>query len=40
MAETGMGSEMVRSPRLPLAGPEREQLLTLIRQAIRTRPAR
>ena len=27
MAETGLGSEMVRAPRLPLAGAEREQIL-------------
>jgi 4-hydroxy-tetrahydrodipicolinate synthase len=38
MAETGLGSEMVRAPRLPLAGKEREEILTVIRQAIRTRP--
>src|SRR5262249_54246364 len=40
MAETGMGSETVRAPRLPLAGREREVILTLIRQAIKTRPTR
>jgi 4-hydroxy-tetrahydrodipicolinate synthase len=39
MAETGMGSEMVRAPRLPLAGREREEILDLIRRAVRTRPA-
>jgi len=39
MAETGLGSEMVRAPRLPLAGAEREQILTIIRRAIDTRPA-
>jgi 4-hydroxy-tetrahydrodipicolinate synthase len=38
MAETGMGSETVRAPRLPLAGEERERILAVIRQAIRTRP--
>jgi 4-hydroxy-tetrahydrodipicolinate synthase len=38
MAETGLGSEMVRAPRLPLAGEERERILAVIRQAIRTRP--
>jgi 4-hydroxy-tetrahydrodipicolinate synthase len=38
MAETGMGSEMVRAPRLALAGEERERILAVIRQAIRTRP--
>jgi 4-hydroxy-tetrahydrodipicolinate synthase len=37
-AECGHGSEMVRAPRLPLAGAEREEILALVRQAIRTRP--
>ncbi len=37
-AETGRGTEMVRQPRLPLVGKEREEILTLIRQAIKTRP--
>lgn len=37
-AETGHGSEMVRAPRLPLAGREREEILALVREAIRTRP--
>jgi 1-pyrroline-4-hydroxy-2-carboxylate deaminase len=40
MAETGMGSEMVRAPRLPLVGKEREEILAIIRQAIKTRPTR
>jgi 4-hydroxy-tetrahydrodipicolinate synthase len=40
MAETGLGSETVRAPRLPLAGKEREDILAIIRQAMRTRPAR
>jgi len=39
MAETGLGSEMVRAPRLPIAGEEREQILAVIRHAIDTRPA-
>lgn len=39
MAETGLGSEMVRAPRLPLAGPEREKILGVIRRAISTRPS-
>jgi 1-pyrroline-4-hydroxy-2-carboxylate deaminase len=39
-AEAGYGSETVRAPRLPLAGPEREEVLAVIRRAIRTRPAR
>ncbi|HUO28706.1 MAG TPA: dihydrodipicolinate synthase family protein [Bryobacteraceae bacterium] len=38
MAECGMGSEMVRAPRLPLAGAEREEVLKIIRCAIATRP--
>jgi len=40
MAETGLGSEMVRAPRLPLVGAEREAILALIRKAIQTRPTR
>ncbi len=39
MAETGLGSEMVRAPRLPLVGAEREEILAIIRHAIATRPA-
>ncbi len=39
MAETGLGSEMVRAPRLPLVGAEREEILGIIRRAIATRPA-
>lgn len=38
MAEAGLGSEMVRAPKLPLAGAEREAILKIIRQAIATRP--
>jgi len=37
-AECGYGTEMVRPPRLPLAGAEREQILGIIREALRTRP--
>ncbi len=40
MAETGMGREAVRPPRLPLVGDEREEVLAIIRQSIRTRPKR
>jgi dihydrodipicolinate synthase/N-acetylneuraminate lyase len=36
--ETGLGSEHVRAPRLPLVGAEREEVLGIIRQAIKTRP--
>jgi 4-hydroxy-tetrahydrodipicolinate synthase len=39
-AECGHGSEMVRAPRLPLAGQEREEILALVRRAIQTRPGR
>lgn len=38
MAECGLGSETVRAPRLPLAGPERERVLGTIRKAIASRP--
>ena len=38
MAETGLGSEMVRAPRLPLVGAEREAILAIIRKALQTRP--
>jgi len=36
--ETGIGSEQVRAPRLPLVGAERDQILKIIRDAIKTRP--
>ena len=39
MAETGLGSEMVRAPKLPLVGAEREAILKIVRRAIATRPA-
>ncbi|MGH9661970.1 MAG: dihydrodipicolinate synthase family protein, partial [Bryobacteraceae bacterium] len=39
MAETGLGSEWVRAPRLPLEGAEREEILGIIRRAIATRPS-
>ena len=39
MQETGLGSEMVRAPRLPLEGAEREEILGIVRHAIATRPA-
>ena len=39
MAETGLGSEIVRAPRLPIEGAEREATLKIIRHAIATRPA-
>lgn len=38
VAEVGMGSEMVRPPRLPLEGVEREEVQGIIRRAIATRP--
>jgi len=37
-AECGVGSEMVRAPRMPLIGKEREEVLEIIRRAIKTRP--
>jgi 4-hydroxy-tetrahydrodipicolinate synthase len=39
-AECGHGSEMVRAPRLPLVGREREEVLAIVRQGIRTSPLR
>ena len=36
--ETGLGSEHVRAPRLPLIGEERERILKIIRDGIRSRP--
>jgi 4-hydroxy-tetrahydrodipicolinate synthase len=38
-AQTGLGSEAVRPPRLALAGAEREQALELVRAALAKRPA-
>jgi len=37
-AETGLGSETVRPPRLPLTGAERDSALKLIREALARRP--
>jgi len=37
-AQTGIGSEHVRLPRLPLAGDERQRILEVITTGIRTRP--
>ena len=37
-AETGLGSEYVRAPRLTLVGEERERILKIIRDGIRTKP--
>jgi len=37
--ETGLGSERVRPPRLPLASPEREAVVDLVRYALARRPA-
>jgi 4-hydroxy-tetrahydrodipicolinate synthase len=36
--EVGMGSEIVRAPRLELVGPEREKTLALIRDCLNRRP--
>jgi 4-hydroxy-tetrahydrodipicolinate synthase len=38
--ECGYGSELTRAPRLPLAGPERDRILALLRRAIAHRPAK
>ncbi len=38
MQETGLGSEWVRAPRLPLVGAERSRVLEIIRHGIATRP--
>lgn len=37
-AQTGIGSEFVRAPRLPLVAKEREQVLRIINDGIATRP--
>lgn len=39
VAEVGYGTESCRPPRLPLAEPERSQILEIIRHAIQTRPS-
>jgi dihydrodipicolinate synthase/N-acetylneuraminate lyase len=36
--ECGFGSELVRPPRLPLVGSEREEILAIIHKALATRP--
>jgi len=36
---TGIGTETVRAPRLPLQGSERERVLKIIEEGLRTRPA-
>jgi dihydrodipicolinate synthase/N-acetylneuraminate lyase len=38
MAETGLGSEKTRAPRLKIEGAEREEILGIIRHALATRP--
>ncbi len=38
-AQTGLGSEMVRPPRLTLVGPEREAALAVVRRALTHRPS-
>jgi 4-hydroxy-tetrahydrodipicolinate synthase len=40
MAENGLGTEVVRPPRLPLIGREREEVLSVIRRANQSRPTR
>ena len=36
--ETGLGTETVRQPRLPIVGEERKRVLGIIRHAIKHRP--
>jgi 4-hydroxy-tetrahydrodipicolinate synthase len=38
VAECGYGTETVRPPRLPLVEPERSRVLSIIREAIASRP--
>ena len=38
-AQVGLGSETVRAPRLTLVGEEREKILTIINNGIKTRPS-
>jgi dihydrodipicolinate synthase/N-acetylneuraminate lyase len=38
-AQTGIGTEFVRAPRLPLEGEERAHVLQIIQQALKTRPS-
>ena len=35
---TGLGNEIVRAPRLPLIGPERERILSILNKALSVRP--
>ena len=35
---TGIGTEHVRAPRLPLQGKERERVLTIIKEGMKNRP--
>jgi 4-hydroxy-tetrahydrodipicolinate synthase len=37
--QTGIGSEYVRAPRLPLVGKEREKVLSVIGECVASRPA-
>lgn len=37
--ETGLGTEYVRAPRLPLSGEERDRILQVIRKGLETRPS-
>lgn len=39
MAETGMGTETCRAPRLPIEGEERARILDVVRRALASRPA-
>ena len=39
IAEVGLGSELTRPPRLTVTGAERDEILTIIRSALATRPS-
>ena len=39
MQITGMGSEMVRTPLLPLSGEERTKVINVVETAMKTRPS-
>ena len=39
LQETGLGTEWVRAPRLPIAGDERKQVLKIIRDSLAKRPS-
>jgi 4-hydroxy-tetrahydrodipicolinate synthase len=36
--EMGFGTETVRAPRMPIVGEERERILQIVRDSVKTRP--